>query len=56
MKALSENVLFGMCLFSHRAWDQRIGYNKTVTDEMCSQWKYRPSEKYIASIQYKSYK
>lgn len=31
---------------------RRAGYNKTVTDEMCSQWKYRPSEKYIASIQY----
>ncbi|KAG4077400.1 hypothetical protein HA402_009801 [Bradysia odoriphaga] len=35
---------------------QRAGYNKTVTDELCSQWKFRPSEKYISSLPYKSYK
>lgn len=31
----------------------RVGYNKTVIDDMCSRWVYRPSEKYIPSIQYK---
>lgn len=34
----------------------RAGYNKTQTDILCSQWKYRPSEKYLASLPYKSYK
>ncbi|XP_055374843.1 phospholipase A2 phaiodactylipin [Condylostylus longicornis] len=26
---------------------QRMGYNKSMSDELCSQWKYRPSDKYF---------
>ncbi|CAO1334991.1 unnamed protein product [Diamesa serratosioi] len=34
---------------------QRIGYNNTMQDEICSRYKFRPSAKYVAMQPYKSY-
>ncbi|XP_055305045.1 acidic phospholipase A2 PA4-like isoform X2 [Sitodiplosis mosellana] len=53
--AVFFNVVQVTCFKERRpcSTHQRVGYNKTKVDEMCSQWKYRPSEKYIPSIQYK---
>ncbi|XP_055913587.1 acidic phospholipase A2 PA4 [Eupeodes corollae] len=28
---------------------QRAGYNKTTSDEICAQWQYQPTEKYVPS-------
>ncbi|RZC31873.1 acidic phospholipase A2 PA4, partial [Asbolus verrucosus] len=47
--AIFFNVVQVIC-FKERSpcsqW-QRNGYTKAESDELCSQWKYRPSEKYI---------
>lgn len=38
---------FCVLFFSLKLFSFRVGYTKPESDKLCSQWKYRPSEKYI---------
>uniref|UniRef100_A0A182IW87 Phospholipase A2 n=2 Tax=Anopheles atroparvus TaxID=41427 RepID=A0A182IW87_ANOAO len=56
--AIFFNVVQVTCFGERRpcsVW-QRVGFNQTEADELCSRWKYRPSEKYIPIMQQKSNK
>uniref|UniRef100_A0A182LWP9 phospholipase A2 n=1 Tax=Anopheles culicifacies TaxID=139723 RepID=A0A182LWP9_9DIPT len=56
--AIFFNVVQVTCFGERRpcsVW-QRVGFNETEADELCSRWKYRPSEKYIPIMQQKSNK
>uniref|UniRef100_A0A182P617 Phospholipase A2 n=1 Tax=Anopheles epiroticus TaxID=199890 RepID=A0A182P617_9DIPT len=43
-------------LISQNLFKDLVGFNQTEADELCSRWKYRPSEKYIPIMQQKSNK
>lgn len=56
--AIFFNVVQVTCFGERRpcsVW-QRVGFNQTEADELCSRWKYRPSDKYIPIMQQKSNK
>lgn len=56
--AIFFNVVQVTCFGERRpcsVW-QRVGFNETEADELCSRWKYRPSDKYIPIMQQKSNK